>query len=67
MAFIDPPEYLTQPFMSRKPDGMGLGLHLANEIMKAHGGRLLFPQAEDVGLPEGIDGAVVALAFGESA
>jgi signal transduction histidine kinase len=65
-GFIDPPEYLIQPFMSRKPDGMGLGLHVANEVMKIHGGRLLFPRPDDVGLPEGFDGACVALAFGES-
>jgi signal transduction histidine kinase len=65
-GFIDPPEFLTQPFISRKPDGMGLGLHVASEIMKAHGGKLLFPQTEDVGLPDGIGGAVVALAFGET-
>ena len=45
---------------------MGLGLHVANEIMKTHGGRLLFPQAHDAGLPEAFDGAVVALAFGEA-
>ncbi len=64
-GFLDPPELLTQPFMSRKPEGMGLGLHVASEIMKAHGGRLVFPQAEDVGLPEGFNGAVVALVFGE--
>jgi hypothetical protein len=45
---------------------MRLGLHLANEIMKTPGGRLLFPQADDMGRPEGFRGAVVALAFAES-
>jgi signal transduction histidine kinase len=65
-GFLDSPELLTQPFMSRKPDGMGFGLHVAKEIMKAHGGPLLFPQAVDGGLPEAFDGAIVALAFGES-
>jgi len=63
-GFIDPPEYLVQPFISRKPDGMGLGLHLASEVMKAHGGRLEFPEDGDVELPEGMSGAVVALVFG---
>jgi len=63
-GFIDPPEYLVQPFMSRKPDGMGLGLHLASEVMKAHGGRLEFPEDGDVELPGGMSGAVVALVFG---
>lgn len=63
-GFLDPPEYLVQPFMSRKPDGMGLGLHLASEVMKAHNGRLEFPEAGDVSLPTEFDGAVVALLFG---
>ena len=62
-GFSDPPEYLIQPFFTRKPDGMGLGLHLASEIMKVHGGRLEFPQEADVNLPKGFDGAVLALIF----
>jgi signal transduction histidine kinase len=62
-GFADPPEYLTEPFISRKPDGMGLGLHLADQVMKAQKGRLEFPQVGDVVLPEGFDGAVVALVF----
>ncbi len=62
-GFIDPPEYLVEPFISRKPDGMGLGLHLADQVMKAQGGKLVFPQPGDVTLPKGINGAVVALVF----
>jgi len=62
-GFIDPPEYLTQPFMGRKPDGMGLGLHLACEVMKAHNGRLEFPEIGDVALPSGFNGAILALVF----
>ena len=63
-GFMDPPEYLIEPFISRKPDGMGLGLHLADQVMKAQGGRLVFPEAKDVSLPKGLDGAVIALVFG---
>jgi signal transduction histidine kinase len=63
-GFIDPPEYLVEPFISRKPDGMGLGLHLADQVMKVQGGRLAFPERDDVSLPDGFDGAVVALVFG---
>jgi C4-dicarboxylate-specific signal transduction histidine kinase len=63
-GFQDPPEFVVQPFFSRKPDGMGLGLHIANEVMKAHGGKLVFPEAGDVKLPPGFDGAIVALVFG---
>ena len=64
-GFIDPPEFLTEPFISRKPDGMGLGLHIASEVMKAQGGELIFPDKGDVDLPKDIDGAVVGLSFKE--
>ena len=50
--------------MSRKPDGMGLGLHLADQVMKVQGGRLVFPERDDVAIPADFDGAVVALVFG---
>ncbi len=63
-GFLDPIEYVTQPFFTRKPDGMGLGLHITNEIMKAHGGKILILGKGDVELPRGIDGAIVALVFG---
>lgn len=63
-GFLDPPEYLIEPFISRKPDGMGLGLHLADQVMKAQGGRLVFPDSNDVSLPKGLNGAIVALVFG---
>jgi signal transduction histidine kinase len=58
----DAPEYLVQPFFSRKEDGMGLGLHIANEVAKSHKGQLLFPDHSDLTLPPGMTGgAVVAL------
>ena len=62
-GFRDLPGLLVEPFISNKPDGMGLGLHLADEVMKTHGGRLHFPVQGEVDLPPGIDGAVVALVF----
>ena len=65
-GFIDPPEYLVEPFLSRKPDGMGLGLHLADQVMKSQGGQLIFPEMATLKLPKGYDGAVVALVFGGS-
>jgi signal transduction histidine kinase len=64
-GFIDPPEFLVEPFLSRKPDGMGLGLHVASEVMKAQGGALVFPDTGDIDLPKEFDGAVVALSFKE--
>lgn len=57
----DAPEYLVQPFFSRKDDGMGLGLHIANEVAKIHKGALLFPNHNDLSLPRGMKGAVVGL------
>lgn len=64
-GFIDSLEDVTQPFFTRKPDGMGLGLHITNEIMKAHKGKFVILDRGDVELPKEIDGAVVALAFPE--
>ena len=65
-GFRDPPDLLVEPFISNKPDGMGLGLHLADEVMKAHGGALHFPEVGEIALlPPEIDGAVVALVFKE--
>lgn len=62
-GFRDPPEDLVTPFFTRKEDGMGLGLYLADQTMRQQEGRLAFPVPGDVDLPDGIDGAVVALVF----
>lgn len=64
-GFIDPPEYLVEPFLSRKPDGMGLGLHIADEVMRAQAGELLFPDINDVSVSKYLTGAIVALSFHE--
>ncbi|OBR92961.1 sensor protein FixL [Clostridium ragsdalei P11] len=65
-GFTIPTEMATKPFITDKPGGMGLGLHLASELMKQHGGNLLFPQFDDLQLPcEFGQGAIVALAFKE--
>jgi len=50
-GFTLPPEEITKPFVSAKPDGMGLGLHIVEEIMKAHRGMLLFPDPDEFGIP----------------
>ena len=65
-GFHDPPEYVVQPFFSRKPDGIGLGLHITEEIMKSHKGRLLFAEKGDITLPRALDGAVILLEFGKT-
>jgi signal transduction histidine kinase len=62
-GFLDPPDILTEPFFTRKPTGMGLGLHIAGEVMKQHKGNLQFPDADEVGLPPEYTGAVLAMQF----
>ncbi|MFZ5552098.1 MAG: ATP-binding protein [Bacteroidota bacterium] len=63
-GFLIPTDDITEPFVSAKPGGMGLGLHIANEIMEAQKGRLIFPDFGDYELPkEFINGAIIVLAF----
>ena len=59
-----------KPFISGKPDniGMGMGLHIANEMMNAMNGKLFFYEKEDLDFsPEiiqsGATKAIVALCF----
>lgn len=63
-GFTLPTDQIVKPFVTDKIGGMGLGLHLADEIMKSCGGKLLFPDYSDVELPEEfINGAILGLAF----
>ena len=62
-GFVDPTSTLVQPFVSRKPDGMGLGLYYTNLVMELSQGSLQFPNVDDVGLPADATGAVIALIF----
>ena len=59
-----------KPFISGKPDnmGMGIGLHIANEMMNEMKGKLVFYEKEDIQLPKatldaGATKAVIALCF----
>ena len=55
---------IIQPFVTGKKSGMGLGLHIANEIMLSHKGKLSFPDFGDYDIPEEYKkGAVLALIF----
>ena len=62
----DDPERLVRPFFTRKPDGMGLGLYYANLAMELNNGQIVFPQAGEVDVPDGFDGAIAALIFKEA-
>ena len=62
-GFRDPPEQVVEPFFSRRPDGMGLGLYYANLAMNLNDGELIFPSIDDFDIPEDFNGAVVAMAF----
>lgn len=60
----EPVADLVKPFITFKPNGMGIGLHLTDEIMKSLGGKLEFPAPADVEVPkEYANGATIALVF----
>lgn len=60
-GFKDSPEELTEPFFTRRPNGMGVGLYYVSLAMELHGGRLAFPTSDQVRRPDGFGGAAVAL------
>lgn len=63
-GFLLPTDEITEPFVSAKPGGIGLGLHISNEIMMAQKGKLSFPDWGDFELPDEFKtGAVIAFAF----
>ncbi|RKI27974.1 hypothetical protein D7V82_11015 [bacterium 1xD8-6] len=63
-GFTLPTDQITKPFVTDRVGGMGLGLHLADEIMKSCAGKLIFPELGDIYLPDDFKrGAVIGLAF----
>ncbi len=63
-GFSLPTGVITEPGVTSRPGGMGLGLHIAQEIMVAGGGGLSFPEWGECGIPEEFrGGAIVALTF----
>lgn len=62
-GFIDDPEDMTEPFFSRRQEGMGVGLYYADWVMRSHGGRLSFPQRSDIEVPKATNGAIIGLVF----
>lgn len=59
-------DYITEPFFTKKPEGMGLGLYYANMAMEICGGQLEFGDRDELGLPREVDGAAVVLHFPSS-
>lgn len=62
-GFQDNLEYLIKPFISRKKYSMGLGLHIVNEIMKEHKGKLKILSKKESGVSDEINGAIIAMIF----
>ncbi|WP_339917133.1 ATP-binding protein [Yeosuana marina] len=63
-GFIIPTDDIVEPFVSAKPGGMGLGLHIANEIMAAQNGRIIFPEIGDFDVPDEFKkGATIVFSF----
>lgn len=63
-GFSLPVDSITEAFVTNKPGGMGLGLFIVAETMKASGGRIYFPEDGEIDLPDSYKGgAIVALCF----
>lgn len=62
-GFQDEPEQMIKPFITRRPEGMGLGLYYADMVMKAHKSNLIFPDATDLEVPSACSGAIVGMLF----
>lgn len=61
-----PTDEITEPFVSGKKygAGMGLGLHIANEVMTAQGGKIVFPEDGEYEIPaEFKEGATIVLSL----
>ena len=67
LGFQGQPEDLIRPFVSNKPEGLGLGLNIVNEIMNSQKGQLLFPDNGEIELPEEYkNGALIVLSIPKS-
>lgn len=66
-GFSIPIEKAIEPFVTRRPEGMGLGLYYANLVMEQCGGELTLHDAEEfrdeVEISSAYDGAAVVLRF----
>ena len=57
------PEDVLQPFVTLKPEGMGIGMYYCRLVMETLGGYVAFPSQKDVGVERKYDGAVTAFVF----
>jgi signal transduction histidine kinase len=63
-GFLLPTDSVTEPFVSAKPDGIGLGLHITSEVMFAQKGFISFPDYNDIEIPEDYkSGAIIMLSI----
>lgn len=63
-GFTLPTSKIVKPFITAKDEGMGLGLHITNQIMKVLEGKLIFPEKGEYELPEEFkNGAFIVLQF----
>lgn len=62
-GFALDPEDLILPFRTTKPGGMGLGLYFSNLVLEMIGGKLEFPDIEEINIPKLYNGAIIALVF----
>jgi signal transduction histidine kinase len=57
-------EEIIKPFVTNKPGGMGIGLHITNQIMTSLSGKLIFPDDENIKIPwDNKRGAILLLSF----
>lgn len=64
VGFLLPTDSITQPFVSAKQDGIGLGLHIANEVLLAQNGLIRFPDFNDLTIPSDYkNGAIIVFSL----
>jgi len=63
-GFTLPTTKIVRPFITAKDEGMGLGLHITNQILKVMKAQLIFPKKGDFDIPDEFNnGAIVAFKF----
>ena len=65
-GFADELRDAAEPFFTRRPDGMGVGLYYVNLIMQTLGGEIRLLAPGDSPFPRRYDGAILALIFPRS-